>query len=172
MIDSIKHVIIIRFLSRSFKGVDVLSESVIMERLHYLVNNTLQTLNNQTDTNFNLVLLINPDLSNEMSSLIEYTVNSVNGLKYPISFIPHDDSYFSYIERSWNDSKILCLTRMDDDDFVTRYAVKDVKELINKTPKPIDILACGYRYGYKFVEGSDEIGIMKSSHTKGHIAIF
>ena len=172
MVNDIRHVIIIRFLSRSFKGVDVLSESVIRERLHYLVNNTILTLNNQTDTNFSLVLLLNPNLPKEMELLIENTVNSVKGLKYSISFIPHDDSYFSYIEHIWNENRILCLTRMDDDDFVTRYAVEDLKDLINKISKPIDVLACGYRYGYKFIEGENELGIMKSPHTNGHIAIF
>ena len=59
----IKHIIMIRFLSRQFSGVNVLLDETIKYRLNYLTSNVITTLNNQTNLDFELVLLTNPDLN-------------------------------------------------------------------------------------------------------------
>ena len=170
--EKVNHIVITRFLSRQFRDIDVLSEDVIDERLEYLVKNTIQTLNNQTISDFEFLLLVNPGVDDSTIRKIQDKINSKGRLKYKVSIMPHENNaYYSYIESKWNLCKYLVLSRIDDDDFVTKNAVSDVRDLICRNPD-FDILACGYKYGYKLTEGMSEIGIYESPLENGHIAIF
>lgn len=129
--EKVNHIVITRFLSGQFRDINVLSADVINERLEYLVKNTIKTLNNQTNLDFEFLLLVNPGLDISTIKKIEDRIHSEGNLNYKVSIMPHENNaYFKFIESRWNSCDYLVLSRIDDDDFVTRNAVQDVRELI------------------------------------------
>ena len=67
----LKHLIIVRFLVKSFGKIDVLSQLVIDNRLNFLIKNLIPSLNNQCNVDFELILMTNPLFDKETLEKID-----------------------------------------------------------------------------------------------------
>ena len=76
-----------------------------------------------------------------------------------------------FFSEFWNGTDYVALTRMDDDDFVTKHAVQDLRDYIEKN-LDLEFVVLGYKHGYKYTEGNTTIQKYTSGHVNGHIAIF
>lgn len=69
---------------------------------------------------------------------------------------------------------MVILTRIDDDDFVTKYAVQDAVDLAKTMSEVRDfgVIVCGYDSGYKYFAGSRFIDTHLVQHQNGHMSVF
>lgn len=166
----LKHLIIVRFLVKPFGKIDVLSQLVIDNRLNFLIKNLIPSLNNQCNVDFELILMTNPLFDKETLEKIDQSIKICNN-RFKYSIIPYGNEVQVKLKNEWNNNDYVVLTRIDDDDFINKFAVQDVRDLI-QINENIPILVSGYKYGYKYVFGENTIQNFVSEHNLGHIAIF
>ena len=63
------------------------------------------------------------------------------------------------------------ISKMDDDDFIHKDAVQWVKDAVPNEHFD-EIIVCGYKRTWKYVEGSDSIGVEDYVPIDGHMSIF
>lgn len=169
-----KHVVLTKFLSKKMNLEDILEDKMIDYRLNILKTNLFETLNNQTNNNFELVLLTNPELQDEKLKKIK---DYVGGLKHEFAFrtLPHDKSLDDYLGGLWKDNDFVVVSRIDDDDFADKDCVKRVQDFVSKmTPggqEQVQVL--GYNKGYMYIEWMQHLGKVDFGYGKnGHVGIF
>ena len=127
---SIKHYVIIRFycmdmynigLEKLFNNEKLLHAAKIFERY------TLRSLENQTNKNFEIILMIHNDISYEHIA-ISYLCNIKSNIK--INIVKYKD-LMMFINNSLTNEKYLITTRIDDDDLIYNYAVEEIQSKCN-----------------------------------------
>ena len=62
------------------------------------------------------------------------------------------------------------MSRIDDDDFVNRFAVQDTRDIIGTGD--FDMIVCGYHHGYKYFSGVNKIEPVRRFYESGHMSVF
>jgi len=163
--NKIKHIIATRFLCfEGNLGDKVLSKEYIDMGLHLMSDYLIPTLENQTNQNFELVVLVHPKL---------------NLGAYKRKFIAMSDKlhievvrfnkFDGYVAEAAKDAENLIISRIDYDDLVWNGAVADAQSRIGKAP----LYIYGYNRGYAWKEGDASIMAFYQEYKKrGHMSIF
>lgn len=123
----IKHIIIIRFLNSEMKLENILEDNIIEYRLNLLQKYSLKSLENQTNHNFSVIILINKKLKEKYRKAI---LNN----KYPFEVklletkTPNDVD----ISKFKDDYNFIITSRLDDDDMIYKNAIKDIHNSIEE----------------------------------------
>lgn len=168
---NIKHYIIIRFycldmynigLKKLFDNENLLNAAKIFEKY------TLKSLENQTNKNFEIILMIHNEISYEHIS-ISYLNSIKSNIK--INIIRYNDIN-NFIVNSLKNEKYLITTRMDHDDLIYNYAVEEIQNKCNDNidcyyngyDKVITMINNDYENAYKFYPNynNGSIGIFQS----------
>lgn len=165
----VRHVIATRLLSRQMSVKDILEDYMIDYRLGLLRRNLIATLNNQTNLDFEFVLLTNPKLKPEQVERIRmFMVESRPKFKWML--IPHDDRYKNAIRDMWKTCDVLAVTRIDDDDFIRRDVAANTMDFLKISP--FNIAVMGYNHGYMYVDGKNTMDARDFGCRGGHMSIF
>ena len=166
-----KHIIATRLLSRQMSVENILSNDVIGQHLDLVSRNLIPSLNNQTNRDFEFILLVNPKLEQSQIEMIQDRI-SASGPKFVWKTMLHDQTFDNYISSLWDENDVVAVTRIDDDDFVYKNAVNDVQKLGNDMKD--DMVVCGYSHGYMFVDKCpDKIAIVDFQCIRhGYFSIF
>ena len=169
----IKHIVITRLLSRVMGNntkEQILERSNVMHRLGYLVGHVIPTLNNQTNTDFEFVVVVHPELDCSIFYDISRMISSAEP-RFEVNVVPADSHLDQFISQFWETNDIVILTRTDDDDFVNKYAVQEVRDTIGDGD--FQLISCGYSNGYKYLEGDSEITHFTHDYKgNGHMSVF
>lgn len=146
---TIKHFIFSRFFPKQdpkypydVLDVDFLSKQLVM------ANNMLRSLENQTNKDFELVFVLNDKFFDEtkyefiFSTLQDSTI-------LPLKFIRRSD-VSSLVQDAYDKYDFVIQSRLDFDDFLSKYAIADTQNKVNKCD---NIIIYGYHKGYSYVLG-------------------
>lgn len=137
---NIKHYIIIRFYCIDMYNIGLdklLNNESLLNAANVFEKYTLKSLENQTNKNFEIILMIHNDINYEHVA-IKYLINIKSNIK--INIIKYKDVN-NFIINNLNDEKYLITTRMDHDDLIYNGAVEEIQ---NKCYKNIDCYYNGY----------------------------
>lgn len=81
-----------------------------------------------------------------------------------------DKTFHQYTKDLWNQYDVIIMSRIDDDDFVNRFAVQDTRDVIGT--RDFDMVVCGYHHGYKYFSGVDKIEQVRRFYEAGHMSVF
>ena len=166
----IKHLIMTRWwMQPTGFTKTILDDEILDERLNYLVNHLFVSLNNQTNHDFEFIVQVHPNHTNEQIEKISVAMKNANP-NFKASVMVWNDGFHNYVESLWKENDIVLLTRIDDDDFVNKNAVQDTRDLIGNGQ--FDMVVCGYHYGYKYFDGDDKLIVMRPDYNGGHMSIF
>ena len=117
------------------------------------MSNLIPSLNNQTNLDFELMILINPEW--KVTRLYELQQKfEEQKLNFQYRFMPHDKCMENYMLNVWKQNDIVILSRIDDDDFANKFSVQDTRDVLEANSDS-DIVLCGYNSGYKFAYGNN-----------------
>lgn len=88
-----------------------------------MTHNLIPSLNNQSNLDFQWVVLVNPDITANQLYGIRKQIEKAKP-KFKWKFIPHNDWLDRYLKWIWKTNDVVVLTRIDDDDFIHKDAVK------------------------------------------------
>ena len=76
-----------------------------------------------------------------------------------------------FFKDQWTKTEVVIISKMDDDDFIHKDAAQWA---VNSVPKEHfdEIIICGYKRTWKYVENSDYIGVEDYILYDGHMSIF
>lgn len=163
--NKIKHIIATRFLCfEGNLGDKVLSKEYIDMGLHLMSDYLIPTLENQTNQNFELVVLVHPKL-NLGAYKRKFLAMSDKLHIEVVRFNKFDE----YVAEAAKDAENLIISRIDYDDLVWNGAVADAQSRIGKAP----LYIYGYNRGYAWKEGDASIMAFYQEYKKrGHMSIF
>lgn len=150
----IKHLVIVRLLSRQMSVSGILDDKMIDYRLNLITSNLIPSLNNQTCLDFEFVVLVNPKLSQTQRNHIEDTIMDAHPM-YLFTFLPDNGQYVDYVKNLWRQYDILVLSRIDDDDFVRKNVVRQAREISKLNL--FNAAVCGYNHGYMYLNGKGSV---------------
>ena len=155
-------------------GLNLLDAKLIERRIGYMMRNLVPSLNNQTNMDFEFMLLINPIWNVTQLYDLQRKFECLDlGFKY--RFVPHDWCVDDYLIGVWDKNDIVILTRIDDDDFANKFSVQDTRDVLKDNPDS-DIVLCGYNSGYKLLLGQEgpilDRYYGKRQETGGHHSVF
>ena len=169
-----KHVVLVKFLSKKMNLTNILEDEMIDYRLKFLGGNLFPTLNNQTNKDFELVLLTNPELKVGQAARIKKVAE---GIPHEFGFrtLTHDSALENYLAQTWAENEFVAVSRLDDDDFIERDCVKQVHDysasLVPGKPEQVHVL--GYGKGYLYVDWLQQLATIDFGYGKaGHVSIF
>ena len=147
----IKHFIIVRFLCSPNLGFGekIFDKNFIEKNVNITFKYLIQSLNNQTNKNFEVIYLLNE----------KHDINFINKLFYKkikqidnfnINFIKRYELK-NYISNNIKGYDICITTRIDCDDLINCNAVADVQNLCIKQ-NFYPVILCGYNYGYRMYD--------------------
>lgn len=165
---NIKHFIIIRFYCYDMTSRDVIFNYDFLKRqLEVFCEFTLKSLQNQTNKNFEILLLIHNELPLE-NKIYE----NLNELKYQnVNFIYLKDLN-QYI---YDNSKLfdyVITTRLDNDDLIYNNAVNDIQNIV--LTGNYDLIYCGLKCGLTMINKDIEniYEFIPNYNSLGTISIF
>ncbi|MBD3879682.1 MAG: hypothetical protein SR1Q5_08415 [Quinella sp. 1Q5] len=159
--DTIKHFIFVRFFSFHDAKYphDIFDVDFLLKQLP-LARNVLNSLENQTNKNFELIFVLHPRFFDDLeysfifSTLEEYTT-------LPIKFMRNDGGSYlfspnsnpevaKFLEDATKNYDYVITTRIDYDDFIYKDAVADTQSKIKECDS---VLGYGYCLGYEYSLG-------------------
>lgn len=163
--DKIKHIIATRFLCfEGNLGEQVTSKEFIEMGLRLMSQYLIPTLENQTNQNFELVVLVHPKLNlgqYKRKFLAMSDKLNINVIRYA--------KFDEYVAEAAKTAENLIVSRIDYDDLVWKGAVEDAQNHVGKAP----MLIYGYNRGYAWHEGTDDIRHFYWEYRKhGHMSVF
>lgn len=163
--DKIKHIIATRFLCfEGNLGDKVLSKEYIDMGLRLMSQYLIPTLENQTNKNFELVVLVHQKLNLGVYKRKFLAMSEKLNIQV-VRFNKFDE----YVRAAAAESENLIVTRIDYDDLVWNGAVEDVQKRIGIAP----LYIYGYNRGYAWKEGDASIMVFYQEYKKrGHMSIF
>lgn len=163
--DKIKHIIATRFLCfEGNLGDKVLSKEYIDMGLHLMSNYLIPTLENQTNKNFELVVLVHPKLNLGVYKRKFLAMSDKLHIEV-VRFNKFDE----YVRDAAVLAENLIVTRIDYDDLVWNGAVDDIQKRIGIAP----LYIYGYNRGYAWHEGkTDLMAFYQEYQKRGHMSIF
>ena len=163
--NKIKHIIATRFLCfEGNLGEKVISKEYIDMGMHLMSQYLIPTLENQTNKNFELLVLVHPKLNLGVYKR-KFTGMSDKLTINVIRFAKIDE----YIAEAAKTAENLIVTRIDYDDLVWNGAVDDIQHRIGKAP----LYIYGYNRGYAWHEGKiDLMAFYQEYGKRGHMSIF
>ena len=147
---SVKHFVFINFFPAQVRQYlyNVLAPKFLEMQLP-LAKNSLSSLENQTDKNFEVIFYVNPKFVDNPEYEFIFTTLK-NSTTLPIKFISSKAEWESLIKEAMNGYDFVIESKMDLDDFVFKGAIEDIK---SKVPECDSVLTYGYTRGYVYVEG-------------------
>ena len=129
---SIKHFIFMRFFNEqspqypyNVLDVDFLSNQLVLAK-----NNSLRSLENQTNKNFEIVFILHEQAF--LDKKYEFIFSELkNATTLSLKFIKWNEQAL-LVKDALNKYDFVIQSRMDFDDFIYRYAVSDVQSKINE----------------------------------------
>lgn len=163
--DKIKHIIATRFLCfEGNLGAKVMSKELLDMGLRLMSNYLIPTLENQTNQNFELVILVHPQLNMGAYKRKLMALSESLNIKV-VRFNKFDE----YVREAAVLAENLIITRIDYDDLVWNGAVEDVQKRIGIAP----LYIYGYNRGYAWKEGDANIYAFYQEYKKrGHMSVF
>lgn len=146
---TIKHFIFSRFFPSQYSDYlyNVLAPSFLKKQLP-LTKNMLRSLENQTNKNFELIFLMNPNyFDNPKYEFIFSTLQDLTSL--PLKFIKRTDIP-SLVRGVYKNYDFVIQSQTDFDDFIFKDAVADTQSKVNECDS---ILSYGYCKGYVYSAG-------------------
>lgn len=163
--NKIRHIIAVRFLCFDGNlGDKVLSKEYIHMGLHLMSNYLVPTLENQTNKNFEVVILVHPKLN--LGAYKKKIISLGGTLNLDVVRF---NKFDEYIKDAAKTAENLIITRIDYDDLVWDGAVADAQKRIGLAP----LYIYGYNRGYAWKEDDDKIMAFYQEYKKrGHMSIF
>lgn len=151
---TVKHFIIMRFFPNQDIGYlyNVLHKGFLKKQLDLAVNNSLRSLENQTNKNFEVVFLMHPRFFVDKSYEFLFTTLR-DAITVPVHF-PKKDEYPPLVKDASNKYDFVILSRMDFDDFLHKDAVADTQNKVNECE---NVLVYGYCNGYAYLNEIKEV---------------
>ena len=145
--DKIKHIIATRFLCFDGNlGENVTSKEYIDMGLRLMSSYLIPTLENQTNSDFELVVLVHPKLN---LGVYKRKIMSMSD-KLDIKVVRYN-KFDEYVSEAALQAENLIVSRIDYDDLVWKGAVEDTQKRVGISP----LYIYGYNRGYAWKEGSD-----------------
>ena len=169
---SIKHIVMTRWWwdsSSGGSGHGILDDEYLDTRLKYMVHNLIPSLNNQTNMDFEWILVVSPKHQQYQMEKVESLLKWATP-KFNYQIIPYGEMLNSYIKDQWIANDYVILTRIDDDDFVVKYAVQDTRDIVSSNQA--SIVACGYNCGYKYYPEKYDLARHDINYERGHVSVF
>lgn len=141
-----KHFIIIRFFPRQNLNYlyNVLHVGFLKKQAALAVNNSLRSLENQTNKDFEVIFLLNGRLFvDENYKFVFDTLRG--GISVPVHF---PQNYNSFIKDAYDKYDFVIQSKMDLDDFLHKDAVADTQSKIGECE---NVLIYGYCKGYLYL---------------------
>lgn len=163
--NKIKHIIATRFLCfEGNLGDKVLSKEYIDMGLRLMSNYLIPTLENQTNKNFELVVLVHQKLNLGVYKRKFLAMSEKLNIQV-VRFNKFDE----YVRAAAAEAENLIVTRIDYDDLVWNGAVEDVQKRIGIAP----LYIYGYNRGFAWQEGKHDLMVFYQEYKKhGHMSIF
>ena len=165
---TVKHFIIMRFFP--VQGINylynVLHVGFLQKQVELAVSNSLTSLANQTNKNFEIVFLMNPRFFvDERYNFIFTTLKEASPV--PVHF-PKRGEYQLLVQDAYDKYDFVVQSRMDFDDFVHKDIVADTQSKINECDS---LLLYGYCKGYAYIDWEKELyPYFATFKGNGHIA--
>lgn len=158
-----KHLIITRFLcfDNMSLGRKVLESDIINSNKNIFKKYLLPSLENQTNKNFTLIILIHNEVSEDF---IKSDINTT----LDIHFIKLKN-FKAYLDNIYSLYDIVITTRIDHDDMIYKYAVDDVQKEIDIN---IPIKLYGYDNGLRYFLNDNKLFLYKNHHKHGFQSVF
>ena len=163
----VKHFIMVRFFPKQNRKYlyNILSEHFLRPQL-VLANNLFNSLNNQTNKNFELVFIMHPWFIK--SPNYEFVLSGLKvGTTVPVTFVTFD-TLLPLVEKAFEEYEYVIQTRMDFDDFVYKDAVADAQSKVDTCDS---VLSYGYCKGYSYLDG-DLLPYYNLCSEVGHHSVF
>ena len=160
-----RHFIFTRFLCESFGQTDeqLLSEDRIRYHMCVLKSNFIKTLENQTNQDFEVVIVVHDDLDSKYVEQLENIDTSLD--IYVIKRKDIDDFIRTIDTREYD---YVILSRQDDDDFLKKNVVQDTQDAIQLCTN--GVLCYGYTNGYIGFSWIDKVVNMNVRYKCGHFS--
>lgn len=146
--NKIKHYIIIRFYNENFNVIPLermLDFDFLNAAANLLKNNCLVSLENQTNKNFEVIIIINDLIKDDHK--IYSVLNNLN-CSFPIHIMKKND--MNLLINNINDYDYVITTRIDHDDFAKNTAVEEIQNLVKNEIK-YPYLIYGYQNGIAII---------------------
>lgn len=163
--EKIKHIIATRFLCFNGNlGDKVLSKEYIDRGMELMSKYLVPTLENQTNQNFELVLLVHDKLN------LRGKTSKFVGLSDKLTIkVVRYGQFDNYVRMAAKDCENLIVTRIDYDDLVWNGAVDDIQKRIGKAP----LYVYGYNRGFAWQEGTSDLRLFLQDYRgKGNMSVF
>ena len=145
----IKHFVEVRFFpGQAIEYLYNVRSRRFLEKQLPLAKNSLKSLNNQTNKNFEIVVFTHPTFfDNPKYEFIFKEFKQTTTL--PITFVKSDEMD-DLLKRALDEYEFVIQSRMDFDDFIYKDAVADTQSKVSKFE---NILSYGYCKGYSYLDG-------------------
>lgn len=141
----IKHYVIVRFFPIDLGLGSIITEpDFIRKSLNIFRTSCLQSLLNQTNKNFEIILLINDNAPIDViSEFVENTKTQYHINISPVRYVNITEYLYNNVDK--NEYDWLITTRMDYDDLIYNEAANNIQEIVKSTK--YDLLCHGYCKG-------------------------
>ena len=164
----IKHLIITRFMSEQFGKTDdeLFEDSFLKNSFDLLKDHLLKTLSNQTNKNFELVILIHDRIPDDKLSFI-YDIQFL--YDFPITIIRRSELE-NFVQSFKNGYDFIITSRIDYDDHIYKDVVETTQQRVDEK---YSIQLYGLNNGVSIINGETEAHFMSMDYGKsGYFSVF